>query len=1138
MNSSYINSKLVLLEGMYVRLPVDLDRDDYEFRDFRIGQVKSVDELADTVQVNLLIYQPHEPPKEEQVECPRVFVARCHILPGTEFTDAETKQTGQVLISCQDGWVDAQLCHYYVQIDGNVKQVSEATLIVPSHRQDPHPVHQLHRYEFQNPIWKFQRDHLLESYAELRTATFGIEDLVGSRIMLLAHQAEVVTRVLSDETCRYILADEVGLGKTIEACVILKGLYRRHPGLKTLIVAPASLTRQWFYELNNKFWLEFATHIDDFLSTEECPGLIISAEALSQNQALWLMLGMQAWGLFIVDEGHHIRKNLQLYQRIHQLSGDSERVLVLSATPIQRRADEYLSLLKIMNPTRYREIGTDTFQEILKTQQTIRRTIAYLSQAMTPDEFVPEEFVEEMEEVTDELSHDAVLAELVEQVSIQADGRDRGLEAAKEMLAYVSENYRIESRVIRNRRVNLDIDLPKREVNLSYSYIPDQTEKEVVEELHDYVDDLLTQTGSQAISEYCRVLFQATFSSPHVLIELLRQRQDCLLAVEQLDEESEAAIAQLVSPAEPRREAERIRRLMKFIPAVSGEVVELDRLIRLTQRWMEQTEVVMANLPFRATPPDHPHRLVRVLRAVHQLLFTNPEAKIVIFSAWYQTLEVLLPHLKKISSVAQFHCRIKPDQLQDEVDRFQAAPDCHIILCDELGGEGRNFQVADMIIHVDLPWTPAQIEQRIGRVDRLGRRGTVLSVLPLAQETLEQDLFQIWQEAFHLFTQSMSGLEIVLEGIQDELIAALTRSSRNGLAQLQPEMVQKARQLRGEVEEERYFEEGAINVRRRKEFNEVSEKYRDGTQLGKSITKWASLAGLQNSYNPKLDTIRFYPKQFNLKSMYNAKYFVPPNMEEALTRSGRIRNLVITGTFNRDIAVRREDLVFFAPGEPWTDTIIRNAVEADRGRCCAIRRVIPELDRPWQGFELFYTLQINPRPLYKAGFDPVHLLRAQGYLYSSTHRLFISTEGEILRPSHPVYKTLKDHHFRTNQDIHLGKRDGVEAKIHAFKEDYPTDVWHVMLAELFLVAEQNLEDEFSFMVDVAKEASETFKKNASGLRAAQYWLYSNRGLDPTIDLAHIDEYEKISTALVEGIQRPLWQLESVCFWVLQPDEAS
>lgn len=125
-------------------------------------------------------------------------------------------------------------CEYYVQLDGKTLRIVESNLLVASHRGDPDPQLQLASFELQNPSFRQPRDRLVESYSELRSATFGIEDLVGSRIMLLAHQAEVVATVLSDPECRYILADEVGLGKTIEATGTLKGLRRRRQALRLL----------------------------------------------------------------------------------------------------------------------------------------------------------------------------------------------------------------------------------------------------------------------------------------------------------------------------------------------------------------------------------------------------------------------------------------------------------------------------------------------------------------------------------------------------------------------------------------------------------------------------------------------------------------------------------------------------------------------------------------------------------------------------------------------------------------------------------------------------------------------------------------------------------------------------------------
>jgi len=487
--------------------------------------------------------------------------------------------------------------------------------------------------------------------------------------------------------------------------------------------------------------------------------------------------------------------------------------------------------------------------------------------------------------------------------------------------------------------------------------------------------------------------------------------------------------------------------------------------------------------------------------------------------------------------VAQFTAQLNMEELQDAADAFQSSDRCRILLCDELGGEGRNFQIASQIIHIDLPWTPAQLEQRIGRVDRFGREGTVLSIVPFAQNWPEHDLFRIWQDAFHLFTQSMSGLEIALETIQNKLLDAIVQSSRDGIAHLIDTMVEEADKLRQAVEEERYFEEAAINRQRRNDFERISEEYSDGKKLGLPILKWADLVGLSYDYDSITDTLCFTPGRFNLNKMKNAKFFHPPDMQDALRRSGRARDLVIRGTFDRKVAVRRENLVFFAPStDKWTDAIITNALEADRGRCCAIKRRVPGLKGRWHGVELLYSLTIDPRPLYAAGFVPVHLFRALGFLRSSLYRLLISTDGHLQDKNSVVWKVVSKSPYDRSSDIHLGRREeriGAIAQIQFFKELYPAEEWNGLLENIFATAQKTLDEELEFMIDEAEDAKVEFAQRAAGWRASHLWLHHIANGTQELDDHPIEEYERASEALVEGIRHPLRQLESACFWILE-----
>jgi ATP-dependent helicase HepA len=617
-------AKTIFIPGMHVRLPSleEIGRDDGEFRDFRLGRIVSIDEIAQTAEVAMQTCSPYETPQQSCIACGLHLLERCHILPNTQFTHIPTGNKGMILIACDDAFLPATLCSYYASLAGCTIKVCESDITVSDTRQDPLPVAQLRRYEFHAPIWKSHRDLLMADYSELHNASFGIEDLVGSRVMLLPHQADVITTVLSSTECRFMLADEVGLGKTIEASVILKSLRRREPKMKTLIIAPASLVQQWYHELNEKFWLAFVVARPGVKVPlpPDCPGVIISAEDLATYDSFCERVNARTWGLLIADEAHHLQKNPLLYQRIQNLSRVTKRVLILTATPIQRYADEYLLLLKLLDPVRYDSMGHSTFQRIRLAQNRVRQAIVYLKPSLSDESFDSEEFREEVESLMGELEHDDVLEILTRDMQNHADDRVRALEIAVDIVAYISENYRIERRIIRNRRASLAIPLPERHLDTTISYQPEPEEQVALDELYGYLEFMRDQIPHEPpYLEYSRVLLHAAASSPHALLALLELREQCLSNPHSL---SPGDLAKLAIAADPRREAERVEQLVQAIPVLPGETDVLHSLRWYTRQWYEQTERELQQLSRRELLANNesPHRLVKVLGNRKQII--------------------------------------------------------------------------------------------------------------------------------------------------------------------------------------------------------------------------------------------------------------------------------------------------------------------------------------------------------------------------------------------------------------------------------------------------------------------------------------------------------------------------------------
>lgn len=1127
-----------IIAGMIVRIPLDLDAEDENFRDFRIGSVLDIYEMTNTALITIFTYDfgpnGNIVAANQEIEIPLRYIRRCFLLPDTLFTlKGPGWRKGRILISCDNKIFDKQLVEYYIQIEGSVQKVTEDEIVqFSSTRQDPDPIEQALKYELQNPAWYQPRNQVVMFANELRSVTYGIEDLVGSRVLLLAHQADVISRALSSPKCRLMLADEVGLGKTIEACVILKALRRKNSGMQTLIIAPNALTGQWHNELDQKFWLDLPVAHPGQRTSLNGLGVIVSAEDLESHESYWQTLCTRSWGLMIVDEAHHLRKSSKLYKRVYELSSTAERVLILTATPIQHRVEEYLDLLRLLDPYRY---GTETpasFRALVDVQTDIRNALALVRPQLNRDSFDWEEFSDDISPLLGMLQEDAILKNLSANFESQKEDSDAAFDTAQHIAAYVSANYRIEGRMMRNRRASLSIELPQRTCDTCYNYEPHDSERSLLEALYEYLGNYLqTYDTNQCAVEFARILLHSAASSPHALLAALHWRADALRRGINADD----AGVNIILIDTPRKEQARIQELAGIAPGGNEDSITIDHLIRLAELWLDMCEKSLSEVRRSTAMSPTRCRLSQALRALYIGTDTRSDAKIVAFSTWPQTIAALEPHIQRLLGrdiAARFTADMNEEALQAAADRFQTDPGCCLLLCDELGGEGRNFQIAQQILHIDIPWTPSQIEQRIGRVDRLGRTGDVRSLPIYARNTIEQDLFLLWHEALSLFTQSLSGLEIALEEIQDQIVAALKQSLRDGLANLYNPLLEQVVELREEVERERYFEEGFIDQRRHQEFANVSNRYRDGNVVCTAVQQWTSIAGV-SSYHIDGNEMTYDASRFNLKSMRNAR-FLPPNMEDATRRARRQRTSQIRGTFNRDIAVRREDLVFFAPGDdPWTDAVIANALESDRGRCCAIG-FQSEAGANAPFFAMLYTLQIDPRPLYSIGLDSVYLLQAQGYLACTYKQILIdtSTQKVIGRPD-PRWK-IAQKAFTKPFNIHLGKRgseQGVaQSHLARFQSAYPYDIWVDLVTDTKKVAESFLDNDLDeYSAELATAAAEEFAQRIAGWEASLRWQASH-GLDIDSQQEELHDFQRAAEAIVKGICRPIRRLESICFY--------
>ncbi|GBF31839.1 RNA polymerase associated protein RapA [Desulfocucumis palustris] len=1131
----------MLEKGMYVRCPFDLENE-YDPRVFWLGQIVEVSEDRHEALVefhdlmNARKYYDFVP-DEKWINLDQL--SHCKILDNSEVIVRGPNYEGKVL--SYSGRKEDQFHYYFVQHLKNgqslIKEISEYYLQASFNRVNYSPVMQMKKYEFHNPFWYVHRDIVTNSLYSLRNATYGFEILVGSRVFLLPHQVDTIIRVISEPHCRFMLADEVGMGKTIEACVIMKGLNKKLGKLRTLIIAPDSLVHQWCNEFSYKFWLDVPIW-DGRLRQEDCD-LIIPLERLNTKEGQEVL--SLHWDLCIVDETHRLLSMEAEYQLVYNLSKELQNILLLTATPIQQMQIEYHQLLALLAPGRYGNMAPAKFEQLLARQAFLRGRVHRLVRDIDDyiEDELAEDYLDELGKIAEKLE-DKIFNELVREIDIDAE--DMGLDAVKLALAYIGEHYQIERHIIRHRRAELresmpDQPMPDRQLEL-IKYTPSGAdygfyELNTYELLLTYLAELSDNSDLPQVGDYIKIFLGAMFSSPWALHSLILMRRSVLA-----NKSYTMGISNV--PNTPRHISVWRQQVLGVIQGFAGEESLLELMLQTCELWFRAVEAEFMRVDELLDDPDQIRgRLFKVLDYLSESLEYE---KFIIFTAWKETLEPLARFLEKQFgdlAVATFYGELNEEKLQKAVDRFQSDPKCRFLLCDELGGESRNFQMADAIIHVDLPWSPLQLEQRIGRLDRIGRDKDVLSVVVCSGATIEEGLFNLWHEGLNIFQELPSGLEIALSDIHDQILLALKTNLQSGLDTVLEDIKKQLHNMRKMVDQERYYDMARqLDRKMIDQLTMLIEKFdkNEGQSLYNTMMSWTSSTGLVAEKDRQGQIVTFSPDRLSFKSMQNT-LFIPPDMEKLWERSrsnGHIQE--IHGTFSRTLAVAREDLVFYAPSDPFFDSIVNNADECARGRCCAMA-IQSDLPFDWQGFVLTWSPVLNPRPLLALEMGTQYLALAQGYMPLEQ---IVTLEGmseqdrdkdeTILRQTiQRALKQVKDSRLIAHLGQRTSKSDFLKIRekyrmsnINWFKRQFPPDVWGKIVQEAYDSSLQKVKGELVQSLEL-KRAMSDFQRRYNGIKASALY-YGDKD-----EVQKLLEIKAVYQVLWEGLKRPIRRLESIAF---------
>ena len=596
------------------------------------------------------------------------------------------------------------------------------------------------------------------------------DDLVSlghTRVDVKPHQVGVVHRVITSYPHRFLLCDEVGLGKTIEAGMILKELRTRGIVKRCLVIVPPNLRRQWQFELKTKFNEVFSVlDADTVRHLQKTEGYtdnpFVRYESVIVSDA-WVTGDKRAdevrqvdWDMIIVDEAHHVRSTRQgnrvsttrLYRLVRDLADPAKSgrrsMLFLTATPMQLQPHELYSLVELLDPVLF--ASEDHFEDHRQRARGLSRLVEQLSEGYPISGAEPSTT---LEQVGGWLG----LPEQVVQERLESSTQKR-----EALCRELADRHLLSEILIRNRKKVVGGFMPRRAYRWAVTLTDD--ERAALALVEDYVQHgfALAESKRENAFAFVMVLFQKMMaSSIRALSHSLARRRDRLLAkaaparqsatfLKHAFEEREAAAA--ISEANLHEE----------------EAAELDALVHALE----------------ALPGDSKGE--EFVRRMQVLFEEDPEAKVLVFTEFRETQNYLRELLERAGrpdrpiGVNLFHGQLKSMAKDDAVESFRVGSGPQVLVSTEAGGEGRNFQFCHYLVNYDLPWNPMRVEQRIGRVDRIGQQHVVQVFNLYSEGTVEERVLDVLERRINAFEETVGGLDPILGSTEDDLRKILRRA--------------------------------------------------------------------------------------------------------------------------------------------------------------------------------------------------------------------------------------------------------------------------------------------------------------------------------------------------------------------------
>ncbi len=544
------------------------------------------------------------------------------------------------------------------------------------------------------------------------------------------HQYKPLIKFLNSENNRVLIADEVGLGKTIEAGMIFKEIDKREELKISLIVVPSSLTLKWQEELNIRFdeyfEIQKTNQFLNFINEVENSGnsrlinekIIISYHTLRDERVMKsIKNSFFEVDFLIMDEAHTMRNyGTSTFESAELITSISEHIVFLTATPVQNSLNDLFNVLSLLDGDYFKDY--DYFQKMLIPNKVIHKLIALIRNNHTLQE------IKSFINASDNENYPTILKDIFSDI-------------LKLQTLQNLEKIDFIDRLIKSDHLSFIINrTKKKDVGRSIPRSAKSVIVEITNEEQEYYD---------AVIELVKFLNPDT---PQGFITIMPERMA-----------SSSMIASLDSFKEIKKSG---KLFIKDIDDLEDYYEDID----IRQEALKYLDDIIMKGKLIG---DDDSKYLRFEEILKDLKSQNIK-QMIVFSFFKKTLNYLEIKLQNMGySVGKIHGDFSVEERFAKIKEFKKG-NFDILLSSEVGSEGLDMQFCNVVINYDLPWNPMRVEQRIGRIDRIGQKFDKLHIFNLCiVGSIEDRILNRLYTKLDIFENSVGELEPILGELEKQL---------------------------------------------------------------------------------------------------------------------------------------------------------------------------------------------------------------------------------------------------------------------------------------------------------------------------------------------------------------------------------